>query len=583
MIGTSSVLQRQQTHPDRSVLAATPPLWKAIDITRRRLAAALTRFVDSPQVELWDRLAFVLFAVLVGLVTLTFRDYGITTDEDVQQLYGGKLWAFYLSGFADRSAFHFDNLYLYGGLFDMVAVALQHALPFGTYDTRHLLCGLVGVLGIVGTWRLAREIGGPRIGFIAAALLALTASWYGAMFNNTKDIPFAVGMTWLLYLTCLLIGDLPRPRLHHVIWFGIVVGLTLGQRFGGVLALIYLGATVLAHLASTAHWQGCKKAGSDGVAVCFAMLPAVPIAYLLMAFFWPWSVQSPLNPLEALAKLTEWPFRTEFDGTSYRASDLPWSYLPSYLAIKVPEVALLGILLAIGFAAAAFLRQRWKIDLRGSLSVLTIASAVLMPLAYVLVARPAIYNGMRHFFFLMPPLYTLAALGLDRLWCEAERRTRWVGVAFALLLAGAAMRELTTMIDLHPHEYIYFNALVGGPAGAYRNYEMDYWSNFLPEAIEQLDRKIRAESKGKPPSRTYTVAVCTAPHVLDKFDIPYLKITKDWKTADFIIPTTNNDCDQLADGRTVITVERDGAVLGIVKDRRSGMTAQGASKEPRIR
>jgi hypothetical protein len=112
---------------------------------------------------------------------------------------------------------------------------------------------------------------------------------------------------------------------------------------------------------------------------------------------------------------------------------------------------------------------------------------------------------------------------------------------------------------------------------------MDYWSNFLPEAVEQLDRKLRAEAKGRPPARTYTVAVCTAPHVLDKFNIPYLKITKDWKTADFIIPTTNNDCDQLADGRTVITVERDGAVLGIVKDRRSGMTAQGQSKEPRIR
>lgn len=563
---------------------ASPLFWKAIDPARRLLVVALSRLVDPSDARLWDRLAFVLFAVLAGLVALTFRDYGISSDEYVQQIYGEKLWAFYLSGFADRSAFHFDNLYLYGGLFDMVAVALQHILPLETYDARHLLCGLVGVLGIVGTRQLARHIGGPRVGFIAAALLALTASWYGAMFNNTKDIPFAVGMTWLLYLTCLLVTDLPRPRRRHILWFGVVFGLTLGQRFGGVLALIYLGLAVLVHLALTAHRDGWIQARNDGTAFCVAMLPAIPIAYLLMAFFWPWSVQSPFNPVEALLKLTEWPFFwTEFDGISYRASDLPWSYLPSYLAIKVPEVALLGILLTAGFAFVGVFRQRCKIDLQHALLVVTIVVAALVPLAYVLIVRPAIYNGMRHFFFLIPPLYALAALGLDRLLCKAEQQTRWLAMAVAVLLVAAGTRELATMIDLHPHEYIYFNALVGGPAGAYRNYEMDYWSNFLPEAIEQLDRKIRAESKGKLPSRTYAVAVCAAPHVFDKFDIPYLKITEDWKTADFFIPTTNNDCDQVADGRTVITVERAGAVLGIVKDRRSGMTAQGQSKEPRIR
>lgn len=222
--------RRRQPHPDRSVPPATPFPWKFIKAARRGVVAALIQFFDPTDDRFWDRLSFVLFVVLAGLVALTFQDYGISTDEYVQQVYGEKLWAFYLSGFGDRSAFRFDNLYLYGGLFDMVAVALQHVLPFGAYDTRHLLCGFVGVLGIVGTWRLARQIGGPRVGFIAAASLALTASWYGAMFNNTKDIPFAVGMTWLLYLTCLIVDRLPRPLLGHIVAFGIVAGMTLGQR-----------------------------------------------------------------------------------------------------------------------------------------------------------------------------------------------------------------------------------------------------------------------------------------------------------------------------------------------------------------
>lgn len=542
---------------------------------------------DPAGTTIYDFLAALVIAALVVLVCSTFRDYGITTDEYVQQVYGEKLWAFYLSGFADRSAFHFDNLYLYGGLFDMVAVALQHVLPLGIYDVRHLLCGLVGTLGIAGAWRLGRQTGGPRVGFLVAAMLALTASWYGAMFNNTKDIPFAVGMTWMLYLICRILENLPRPHLRHVLGFGIVAGATLGLRFGGVLAFLYLGMAVLVYLVSTGRQYGLPTAGRQGARIAVAMLPAIPVAYVMMGFFWPWSLQSPLNPVRALVQLTQWPFRTEFDGIYYSASNLPWIYLPTYLAIKVPEVVLFGLVLFIGFAIAVVLRRHpisITISITGrSLSLLAVFLAVVVPFVYVLAAHPAFYNGMRHFFFILPPLYTLAALGINWLWCEAQRGPHWITACLVAVLAGTAAREMLTMIDLHPHEYVYFNALVGGTGGAYRRYELDYWSNFVPEAVELLDRKLQAQNNGKPPSRVYTVGVCNAPRALDELNIPYLRLTQDWKTADFLMPTTNGDCDRYASGRTIIEVVRDGAVLGVVKDRRPGMTAQGATTAPSIR
>ena len=71
------------------------------------------------------------------------------------------------------------------------AAFLNKVSPFGNYETRHLLNGLVGVVGIVGTWKLGRVLGGPRAGFLAALFLALTPNYYGQMFNNPKDIPFA--------------------------------------------------------------------------------------------------------------------------------------------------------------------------------------------------------------------------------------------------------------------------------------------------------------------------------------------------------------------------------------------------------
>ena len=69
-------------------------------------------------------LAAALFAALGLSVVLTFRDYGISWDEGVQNTYGVKLLSFYSSGFRDRSAMAYLNLFYYGGFFDIVAALL---------------------------------------------------------------------------------------------------------------------------------------------------------------------------------------------------------------------------------------------------------------------------------------------------------------------------------------------------------------------------------------------------------------------------------------------------------------------------
>jgi len=551
-----------------------------IDRPRRRLLDAFA--ADSADPRSWDTAAMVLFALLVGLVGLTFHSYGISTDEYVQQVYGEKLWAFYLSGFADRSAFHYDNLYLYGGLFDMAAVALQHLLPFEPYDTRHLLCGLIGVLGIAGTWRLAREVAGPRVGFLAAALLALTASWYGAMFNNTKDIPFATGMVWALYFSCLLVAELPRPRLRHVLCFGAVLGAALSVRVGAVFLVFYLAIAVMLHALAVARRQGWRAAASDLWRATLALAPSAPLAYGIMALFWPWSVMSPLDPLLAVGQLTNFPFRTELDDHFYRATDLPSDYLPVYVAIKVPEITLLGLAVLVGWAGILVRRGRGTLSPR-ALQATVIVLSVAIPVMYFVIMRPSLYNGMRHFFFIVPPLCIGAAVGLNRFWSWASAQRRWGYSAVAASLLFVASHETVNMIQLHPHEYIYYNALVGGPGGAFRRYEMDYWSNFLPQALDLLEQQLKAEHGGKPPVRRYMVGLCTKEEILKEYAPSYLVPTKDWRRADFIITTTNTDCDKYAGGRTVIEIVREGAVLGMVKDRRPGTTALGNSSRPLIR
>ena len=182
----------------------------------------------------YDLAAALLFAALLVLVAYTFRDYAISNDEEVQQRYGEMIVAYYASGFVDQALFHFRNLYLYGGLFDIVAVGVEKLLPLDPYDVRHLLTALTGIGGIGAVWATARAIAGPRAGLLAAAALSVCGAWYGPMFNHTKDIPFAAAMMGATYLLVLIARQLPRPRWHLVAMFGVLCGCALGIRVLGV-------------------------------------------------------------------------------------------------------------------------------------------------------------------------------------------------------------------------------------------------------------------------------------------------------------------------------------------------------------
>src|SRR6202022_4082396 len=105
-----------------------------------------------------------LAAVVVAL--FTYKDYAISNDEGVQHHYAELIIAYYTSGFTDQSVFSFQNLYLYGGLFDIIAVALSHAVPIDPYDLRHILCALIGIGGVGTAAGAAPRIPGTTAGLV---------------------------------------------------------------------------------------------------------------------------------------------------------------------------------------------------------------------------------------------------------------------------------------------------------------------------------------------------------------------------------------------------------------------------------
>ena len=248
------------------------------------------------RVDAYDFAAALVFLTLIGLVAFTFGDYGISNDEEVQQRYGELIVRYYTSGFTDQAVFHFRNLYLYGGLFDLVAVGLQKILPLDPYAVRHLLSALTGVGGIAAVWATARSIGGPRAGLLAAVALAVCGVWYGAMFNHTKDIPFAAAMMTATYLLLRIGRQLPRPNWGLVVLFGLACGCAVGLRVLGYFLISYAAVAVALRIpAATNAWDRLSDKWRAAFAFAarsdLSFVAAFVIAYLIMIVVWPWAHQ----------------------------------------------------------------------------------------------------------------------------------------------------------------------------------------------------------------------------------------------------------------------------------------------------
>lgn len=525
--------------------------------------------------SLYDRLFYVLLIVVGVLVLATFKDYGISVDEGVQRDYGHLLLSFYASGLQDARVFSYGNLYYYGGLFDLISAVLTHISPLTEYDTRHLLCALSGLLGIVGVWRVGRLVGGPRVGLLAAVLLSITGAYYGAMFNNTKDVPFAAGMIWVVYFGCRLVAALPKPSYSIGIGFGTAIGLSLGVRVGALFGGIYVLPAILVHLTGLLRSAGWSRAVAATGNLAVRLLPGGAVAILLMALFWPWSVLAPGNIIAAVSALSSFDIWTLVAGEAMSSSDDPRWYLPAYMAAKLPEIVLLGSALALLATFIGRGRHLGTDDSQRSTARLwsVIILAVAFPVGYAVVARPALYNGLRHFLFVIPPLCIIAASGLA--WAMTRLRKRGRAALFAAAAIGAAFmaKDLGTLVALHPHQYVYYNLLVGGVKGAEGRWEMDYWSNFAPEAFRFLVNRLKAENGGQLPDRPIAVAFCYPevfpPWIFETYaPQPLVNSYLECDNAEFYVATTNTGCADVCTGQTIASVERLGAVLGVVKDLR---------------
>jgi hypothetical protein len=293
------------------------------------------------------------------------------------------------------------------------------------------------------------------------------------------------------------------------------------------------------------------------------LLPGLVLAYAVMAVVWPWSVQAPLNPLRAaeyFSRFFEKPWRELFGGVLILAPDMPRSYVPTLMMLKLPVLMLaLGITGLLGaFIAAA----RSTVPLPRRAMLLTLALAAVVPVAITVALRPAMYNGIRHFLFVLPPFAALG--GLAGAWIVDWLRGGRLAIAAAAVFAVGLLAPIIELGRLHPYEYTAFNHITGGVAGAARRYMLDYWGLSFKQAGAALRAWLTAHGE-RPPNGQWTIAVC-GPHPPAHIALgPDFHLTWDAKGAQFAMMLGTFYCAEL-EVPVIAEIKREGVVYARVYD-----------------
>jgi len=511
-----------------------------------------------------DRIAIATLALVALIAALTFRDYGLGWDDYTHSQYADLLLAFYGSGFADRRALEFVNLYLYGGGFDMAAALIAKVLPFDLFETRRLAGAAVGILGLAVTWRIARRIGGPVSGLMALLLLATCPLWYGHMFINPKDAPFAVAMAVLLLGLVRAFEEYPKPSWPTVVILALGFGLSIGSRIMGGFGMIYLlgGAALL--LAADTRANGLRFAGKLFVPFAWRIAAAAAIAYGVMALVWPWGVIDPLNPLRAIAVFStffEKPWQELFEGALLTPPEMPRRYVPELLGLQLAVVfSLFGLVGTTGMLSAVV---RATVPTRQRAIYLAVALAALLPVLIAVASRPAMYNGVRHFLFVLPPL--AVAAGVAAAWALEPSRSGLLRIATAAMLAVGLALQTVQMVRLHPFQYANFNLVIGGISGARSGFMLDYWGLSLKQAAQALKARLAERGEMPPTGRRWKVAVC-GPHPGVRIELgDAFEPTWDAKGADFALMLGEFYCARL-DAPVIASINRAGVTFARVYD-----------------
>ena len=462
--------------------------------------------------------------LLVGIAVVD--DYGVSPDTPGQRILADKTLAF-IVGAADRlDGFAVEHDRYYGIAFELPLLLLERGLGLEDARSIHLLRHLVThAFFLVGGWCCSllvyRLTHSRAVALFALLVFVLQPRLYAHSFFNSKDMPFLSMFVVTLYVTYRAFR---KETVGAFVLCGVCVGILTNLRIMGMM--VYPAVLALRGLDLG---QASREKRTHVLVTGAVFAVAGPgTLYVLSPYLW----ADPFEFVTASQVLAHHPHETRglFQGRPVTSHQLPWHYLPTWMVISTPLVTLLcGALGVIGVCIHSIRRPRTALENTDLRFGLLLVAYLTLPVLAIIALGVHLYSGWRHMFFLHAPLCGLAGLGLQ--WAGGMSRQVAAGVS---ILAGLGV--LVTggeMVRLHPHQQVYFNALVDRTTPEYlrTHYTLGTRANSCREGLEFLRRQYPATTVYVPNSYAMYLGWITLPPA----DRARLALVRGAETVDFQI------------------------------------------------
>lgn len=483
--------------------------------------------------DIWSYGIILFFTCFLLYGLCVYRDYGLTSDDEAQRYHSIVTYNDMVLGDREYVTKSIDTTELpsmseysanYGVIMQLPLVLIEHLNGFEytyleIFQMRHLYVFLWVFIALIFFYRLCLILTDKNrlISFLGVIILILSPRILADSFYNIKD-----ALCMALYIIAAYFGVLfiRKESLKTLILFVVFAALCTTTRVvGGVL----IGALVLAVLGKSF----CEGSWRRYIGYVLGMIVLFAGAYILMTpKSWGHILQELWSTIKTFSNYTTWNGYVYYMGEQIKGYDLPWHYLLVWIGITTPVIPLVLMAGGTGNTVLGLCKAVKKREVTEPFWInVFLLLSFLIPFLYVVILRPTLYNGWRHFYFTYPLLVIQGVLLLDSVWkkpCTWRKGACLGGLAISFLVTGM------WVVRNHPYEYVYFNPLFR--RYAFSNFDLDYWAMTELECYQYILENDSGEN-----IKVISFTPACSPDILSEGEPSRMTEVSAWDRAEWVI------------------------------------------------
>lgn len=447
----------------------------------------------------FEKYIFIFLALFYILGIVIVSDYGISWDESAQRMHGfingnyiiktilsDEIYNKILSDvtnikFSDISKDPPDLVSHKGrayGIFYQLPIAIMETVfkiddDRSIYLFRHFINFSFFFVSAIYFYKYLKLIFEDKtlLCFLGLIFLIANPRIFANSFYNPKDI---------IFLSLFIISNyyglifLKNKNLKSCIIFSICSAALITTRTFGLVVPFVISIMFFYEFITTKN----KKIFNLLVINMFFVL-------LFTYIFWPYLWEDPLNRFLYVIQFFSQKsneIQMLYFGNKILSTDLPWHYLLTYLAISNPGYLIASFIIGLVFFFKSISKNKTQ-NYMLIYKFLMLVFFLVTPIMLVTQMNTALYNGWRHFYFLLPTIIIFSLIFVDEI--IKLKKNKLLKLFFIFMLGFNFLFTLFWSIKNHPYQNVFYNDFFG-PKPNLSFFSKDYYGLSNKQLIQYL-------------------------------------------------------------------------------------------------